>query len=498
MKLTINNCIDVKRDVIVLGAFENKGMTWPNADLKKELAQVKKNKRFTAKLGSIYHTKHQDRDLLVVGLGKSEEITIERVRKAVSTAVNFTKKRKLKSFSTDILFQVIEHLAFTDEKQADELLGRAAAEACILADYRFTKYLNKEAKNKLSEIKLVSFKWKRKSSAFGEGLKTGRGIAEATNFSRDLVNEPANVVNSHHLEKVARNLAKDRRVGLKVLDQQELKKIGCNALLGVNQGSKNPAKMLFLHYKGSKGPLTAVLGKGITFDAGGYNLKPTKYIEDMKTDMGGGAAVLGLIKSAIALGLKKNILGVVPIAENMVSSSAQRPGDIVKAFNGKTIEIGNTDAEGRLILADALSYTQKNYRPEVMIDLATLTGACVVALGYHATGLISKDPELTQKLQQAGMQSHDQVWPLPFFDEYQDMMDGNISDLCNVSNYGKGYEGGTITAGVFLSKFVDTDKTKWVHLDIAGSAYWVKGNHYTPKGATGAGVRLLSYYLLEE
>lgn len=203
---------------------------------------------------------------------------------------------------------------------------------------------------------------------------------------------------------------------------------------------------------------------------------------------------MAAIKVAAELKVKKNLLGVMPLCENMVDATAQHPGDIVKAFNGKTIEIGNTDAEGRLILCDALAYTEAKYAPEVMIDLATLTGACVVALGYYAAGVVGTDAELLKKLEEAGTDSGDRVWPLPFFEEYQDWMDGTITDLNNCSQKGKGYEAGSITAGVFLGKFVE--KAKWAHVDIAGSAYWCVDGPYLTKGATGSGVRLLSYYLL--
>ncbi|MEK6899886.1 MAG: leucyl aminopeptidase, partial [Nanoarchaeota archaeon] len=211
--------------------------------------------------------------------------------------------------------------------------------------------------------------------------------------------------------------------------------------------------------------------------------------------MAGAAAVMETIRVAAELKLKKNIVAAMPLCENMVDANAQHPGDIVRACNGKTIEIGNTDAEGRLVLADALAYTEKVYTPEVMIDLATLTGACVVALGYYAAAIMGKDEDLLQDLKTAGMASGDKVWALPFFEEYQDWMDGTITALNNISQKGKGYEAGSITGAVFLSKFVE--KARWVHVDIAGSAYWWVDGAYLSKGATGSGVRLLSYYLIE-
>lgn len=220
----------------------------------------------------------------------------------------------------------------------------------------------------------------------------------------------------------------------------------------------------------------------------------TGYIEDMKSDMAGAAAVLAIIKLAAELNLKRDILGVIPLCENMIGGSAQKPGDIVKAYNGKTVEIRNTDAEGRLILADALAYTEAKYKPSSMIDLATLTGACVIALGYYASGIMGKDEGLIKNLVEAGEKSGDRVWELPFYEDYQDAMDGTISDLRNTSGKGKGYEGGAINGGVFLSKFVV--KAKWAHIDIAGPAFVIEESDYLQKGGTGAGVRLLSYYFM--
>jgi len=214
----------------------------------------------------------------------------------------------------------------------------------------------------------------------------------------------------------------------------------------------------------------------------------------MKSDMAGAAAVMATIKVLSELGVKKNVLGVAPLCENLVSGTAQKPGDIVKAYNGKTIEIGNTDAEGRLILADALSYIEDKYQPEIMIDLATLTGACVVALGYYASGIMGNDEALQQELKKAGDLSYDRVWQFPFFEEYQSILDSEVADMNNIQTKGKGREAGAIAGGVFLNKFVN--KARWAHIDIAGPAYLPEEIEYLSKYATGAGVRLLSYWFL--
>lgn len=496
MKITTSKDLDKTAEVLFLGLFEedkDNGKSF-SKELAEEVEAAIERKAFSRKFGEMNATKVASlpyKKVVAVGLGEKKDFTAEKLRQVLGKMVTAAKGWLFTSFCTNVVEKA------RSDKANQELLGRAAAEGLLLANYNFTKYLAKDKQEKKKPLDTVSVQWTASPAPFTAGLVAGRVIAECTNTVRDLVNEPASVTNSEYLENAARQIADQyNAVKVKVLNKAELQKEGMGALLGVNAGSKNPPKLVLLEYHGSKrGKYTALLGKGITFDSGGYNLKPTKYIEEMKTDMAGAAAVMGTIKAAAELKLKKNLVAVMPLCENMVDAGAQRPGDIVTAYNGKTIEIGNTDAEGRLILCDALVYTEKNYNPEVMVDLATLTGACVVALGYYAAGVMGKDEELLKKLEEAGSASGDRVWPLPFFDEYQDWMDGTISDLNNISQKGKGYEAGSITAGVFLSKFVE--KAKWAHVDIAGSAYWGVDGAYFTKGATGSGVRLLTYYLME-
>ncbi len=495
MKITITKDLDKAQDVLFLGLFEEDKDNEKSfsKELAEEVEAAIERKAFSRKFGEMYATKlssHPYKKIAVLGLGEKKDFSAEKVRQALGKMVTSTKCWLFSSFTTNVVEKA------RGDKVNQELLGRAAAEGLLLANYGFTKYFAKEKQEKKKPVSVAALQWSG-GNVFSEGLKVGRVIAEAANMTRDLVNEPANVVNSEYMEKMAKQVASQySSVKVKVLNKAELEKEGMGALLGVNAGSANPPKLVILEYNGSKkGKYTALVGKGITFDSGGYNLKPTKYIEDMATDMAGAAAVMAAVKVAAELKLKKNMLGVMPLCENMVDANAQHPGDIVRACNGKTIEIGNTDAEGRLILCDALAYTEAKYAPEVMIDLATLTGACVVALGYYAAGVIGKDDELLHALHEAGSNSGDRVWQLPFFEEYQDWMDGSKSDLNNNSQKGKGYEGGSITAGVFLSKFVE--KAKWAHVDIAGSAYWAVDGPYLSKGATGSGVRMLAYYLME-
>jgi len=500
MKIVVKAELDQKADVLVLGLFEedNYHSLAEFKSLITELDTAIVNKSFEHKFGSQYSTVSLPyKKVLVLSLGKKTEFTLDKLRRVMGKAVKFTRSSQLESFTTNITSNTNLMILFNSEE-----IGRSAAEGLLLSEYYFTKYLSKEKKEKKKELVSVFLQQSENApeiSSFQKGLDVGRVIAKATNYARDLVNEPARIATPTYLEQEAHKIAlsHNNKIKLKVLNQVELEHLGLGAFVGVSKGSDEPPKLLFLEYNGAGNDhWTAIVGKGITFDSGGYNLKMTNFIEDMKDDMSGGAAVLATIKAMAELGIKKNIVGVIPACENMIGGHAQHPGDIVTAFNGKTIEIRNTDAEGRLILSDALSYTEATYKPEVIIDLATLTGACVVALGYYTAGLFGNDSELQEKLLQAGFESYDRVWKMPFFEEYQDAMEGDISDLKNMSVKGKGGEAGSITAAVFLSKFIE--KAKWAHVDIAGTAYIIEEQDYLCKYATGSGVRLLCYYFMND
>jgi len=327
-------------------------------------------------------------------------------------------------------------------------------------------------------------------------VQIGRTIAENTNYSRQLVNEPAEYMTPEQIESEAKKL-NGKNIKVTVLGKKELQKLGLNGILSVGKGSVHEPRLIILEYKGAgaSDKSTVIVGKGVAFDSGGLHVKPFGYMETMKCDMAGAAAILGTIKIASELGLKKNIVGVIPACENMINGEAYKPGDIIKMFNGKTVEVMNTDAEGRLILADAMAYAEKTYKPETLIDLATLTGAVIVAIGSYTAGLITNNETLAASLKKAGEESYDRVWEFPFFEEYQDMIDGDVSDLCNISKK-MDKSAGTIAGGVFLSKFVD--KAKWAHIDIAGTAYLNEGKDYNNKYATGSGVRLLIYYFMRK
>ncbi len=326
---------------------------------------------------------------------------------------------------------------------------------------------------------------------YEEAVMTCQGLT----LTRNLINDNADTVDSTFLETTIRGLIRDKRnVFLEILNAKEMKSKGLNLHLAVNQGSPKEPKLIIVKYSGgtkSQG-YTALVGKGITFDTGGLNLKPTGHMETMRSDMSGAAAVIGTLKNVLAMNLKTNIIFAVGIAENCIGSMAFKPGDVFRGYNGKTVEILNTDAEGRLVLADALAYVEKNYKPARFIDLATLTGACVVALGYDFSGLVSNNDALAREILEVSQDTDDRAWQLPSYSEIKEYVKSEIADLKNVG-LPKG-AGGAITAAEFLRNFVND--TPWVHLDIAGTAFVDgKGRHYYGHGATGAGVRLLTQYL---
>jgi leucyl aminopeptidase len=330
----------------------------------------------------------------------------------------------------------------------------------------------------------------RKAIAGAEqALAQGTAISAGMALAKDLANLPGNICTPSYLAEQAMALKKGkRRLRVQVLDEAEMEKLGMGALLSVSRGSEQPARLISLEYRGAdKGVKPVVLvGKGITFDTGGISIKPSEAMDEMKFDMCGAASVLGTLQACADMGLAINVVGIIAAAENMPSGRASRPGDIVTTLSGKTVEILNTDAEGRLVLCDALSYARR-FDPQVLIDIATLTGACIIALGHHPSGLLANEDGLADALLAAGETSGDRVWRLPLWDDYQEQLKSNFADLANIG----GRPAGTITAACFLSRF--TEDYHWAHLDIAGTA-WRSGKE---KGATGRPVPLLAQYLLD-
>jgi leucyl aminopeptidase len=376
---------------------------------------------------------------------------------------------------------------------AAEAAARLALGARLRA-YRFDRYKTTEKPEQqpsLGSLAVAAADAEAANCAF-EPLAAA---AEAVSFTRDLVSEPANVIYPESLAKAAQGLA-ELGVAVETLDEQAMRKLGMNALLGVAQGSARPPRLVVMEWHGGGGAAAAAplafVGKGVTFDTGGISIKPAAGMGDMKWDMAGAGVVIGLMRLLAARRAKVDAVGIVGLVENMPSGTAQRPGDIVVSMSGQTIEVLNTDAEGRLVLADAMWYCQQRFKPRLMIDLATLTGAVIVALGHHRAGLFANDDELARQLVAAGAAVREELWRLPLADGYDRELD---SDAADVKNIGGGRAAGSIVAAQFLQRFVD--KTPWAHLDIAGMAWSTKDAPTVPKGATAFGLRLLDQFVKE-
>ncbi len=417
--------------------------------------------------------------VILIGLGKEKDISVERLRRATALAV-----KKIKAMKQDVFAIEVNAVLKTEDAV------HAIVESLLLTNYDFAKYKT-EAKEKQKEIKQVYLSVKK--TDFLKGIVAeAQIVCGATNMVRDLQNENADIVNSLYLEGVARDLAKKNGLKIKVFTEKEIEKMGMGLLMAVGKGSSYPQRFIILEYEGDKSAREkiALVGKGITFDSGGLNLKPTGFMETMKMDMSGVALILGTLKAASELKIRKNVIGVMPICENAIGSRSYKPGDVYISYSGKSVEIGNTDAEGRLILADALAYTEKNIKPTRIIDFATLTGAVMVTFGEFIAGMMGTDEKTMEKLKRAGDATYERVWELPVSEEFKDEVKSDIADVNNM-NYGR--NAGAIMGAAFLSKFVD--KTPWIHLDIAGTAWWEKERYYTKKGGTGFGVRLMIEYL---
>ena len=422
--------------------------------------------------------------IIVVGCGEQDEFTISAYQRVLAAVANEIKRNKTS--------HVINCLTELPVKNTDVLTkAQLNVTAIESAMYRYseTKPNVANSKTRLKKQKFITAN-KDDLADMRDGIEFGQAIASGMNLAKELGNLPGNICTPTYLAEQALVLKKSfRKLKVNVLEETQMKKLGMGALLSVSNGSVEPAKLVTMEYCGgneNERPIVLV-GKGITFDTGGISLKPGSTMDEMKFDMCGAASVLGTMKSCCELDLPINVVGVIACAENMPDGNATKPGDVVTTMSGQTVEILNTDAEGRLVLCDALTYVDK-FDPEVVIDIATLTGACVVALGQIPSGVMSNDDDLAKALINAGDQTGDRTWQLPLWDEYQSQLDSNFADIANIG----GRWGGTITAACFLSRF--TKKYTWAHLDIAGVA-WHQGKM---KGATGRPVPLLTEYLLHQ
>ncbi|NYZ77269.1 leucyl aminopeptidase [Candidatus Micrarchaeota archaeon] len=440
---------------------------------------------FDGKLGTSYDAttlgKMKFRRVFLVGLGERKEFEPDYIRRAAAIAVHCCKSLKCAELSV--------HVPHALAGISPRLAAQFIAEGAILSNYKFMELKTK--KEEYFDVKQLSLVSSDKS--VDDGIATGTVLADAQNYVRELDEYPANIMTPRKVEEAARRLAKESKgVSITVFDENALRKKGMNALLGVARGSGEPPRLVILEYNRDRKnlPLYGIVGKGITFDSGGISLKPSAKMHEMKYDKSGALVALGVLKAATKLNLPIRIIAALALTENMPDGKAQKPGDVIKAYGGKTIEVLNTDAEGRLVLADALAYiAEKN--PKAIIDIATLTGAVIVALGRHAIGLFSTDDELAKILEESGKRTYERVWRFPMWKEYSEMMKSDVADIKNISDTG---EAGSITGAVFLKEFIGD--AKWVHLDIAGVANITNSHPYIEKGASGIGVRLITEALI--
>ena len=417
------------------------------------------------------------KNILLLGLGKKEDVNLELLRRAAGLSAKIARDFcGITEFST-----TLHNVELPDTSKQER--AQAVAEGSVLGAYQFIKYrtIDRQKIKVIQSITLVG-------DGVEPSVKKGAVLAECENLVRDLANEPASNLKPEQLADVAKELSK---LGVKVTvyDKNGIEKLGLSALLAVNRGSVNEPRFVVMEY--GSGKKIALVGKGLTFDSGGLDLKPDDSMFTMKHDMCGAAVVIATVKAAALLKLKVHVIGVFVATENMPGMDAYKPGDIVQTFSGKTIEVVNTDAEGRIVLADALAYTEKVLKPDAIIDLATLTGACVVALGNVCAGIIGRDKKLIEHLIKSGNVVGERVWELPFFKDYHEQVKSEVADVRNLGLIPR--SGGAITAAAFLSMFVE--KTPWAHIDIAGTSWSDADLDYVRKGGTGFGVRLLVHAL---
>ena len=417
--------------------------------------------------------------VVVAGLGKEKELTLSVIRGVAAESCRFLRKVGATQVAT------IAHGAGVMGIDADKS-AQAVTEGAMLGLYTFLKHQTREAEEGEIEQLLIVEREEEKLALLERGCARGRIMAEATSLARDMANEPANYMTPTHMAEVAQRVAGEWGLECRILEQADVEKLGMDAFLGVSRGSRQPPKLIVLSYKGGdpQRSTLGLVGKGITFDSGGISIKPSEGMGDMKGDMAGGAAVIAAMRAIGELRPQVSVTALVPATENLPDGAALKPGDIIRALNGKTIEVVNTDAEGRLILADALSYALKLGLSPV-VDVATLTGACHIALGDLCTGAFGNNQDLMDKVINAGEEAGEYIWQMPMYEEYREQNKSDVADIKNSA----GRWGGAITAAQFLAEFVE--QTPWVHLDIAGPSRAEKERNHLVKGATGVAVRIL-------
>lgn len=488
MKIKIQKKIKSSKGLLVVPVFKENlktlSATCPTV-IKKFIQQIYKNKDFNTKSGTIASTyalaKGLPEKVSVIGAGSNKKFNLRSAKELGGKIGKHAKKIKASQLTILLTPEIIEN-------------AQCFLEGILMSQYEVDKMKSKKKKEEEYKLTKLEIVVEKKDKTLSEALEKALIISEGVEYVKDLVNMPSNVIDVAYFGKEAKTIAQKNKYKLKIISNKELKKLKWGALLAVNQGSKKEASCIALQYDGAKDkkekPIV-LIGKGVIFDTGGYNLKPTHHIETMHQDMAGGAVVLGIFEILKKLKIKKNIIGLIPIAENLISASAYRPSDIITSYSGLTIEITNTDAEGRLILADAITYGTK-FKPESIITIATLTGAVAAALGDRYSGLIGNDRNLKKALQKAGKKTDDLGWPLPIHPDYKKKIDSKVADIRNY-DIGTGRYAGASKAAAFLERFVD--KNKWCHIDIGGTAFTKDPKEYQTRGATAQGLEMLVKYL---
>ncbi len=495
LTVDISKC---KTDLLAVGLFSDaKGLDKLNAQLNDKLdgaiERLIKLGDFKAKEGSsaiVYGNERiSAQRIMLVGLGDKKKSTLDTIRKASSNAAKKSVEMKIETISLAL------HSAFGGRLDLSAM-GRALAEGAYFGSYRYDEFVTESENGRAGSLKVeVIDSDSAKTRALNRGLLSGIAIGKAQSYARTLANRPANVISPPELAAAAKELSRgSKNLNCTVLDEKQMAAKGMGGVLAVGSGSQNKPRFIILKYKpdsksASRVPTIGLVGKAITFDSGGISIKPAPNMEQMKLDKSGGIAVLATMKALAELKLPINVYGIIPSAENLPSGSSYRPGDIITTYSGKTVEVQNTDAEGRMILCDGLHYAVKQ-KCDIIIDVATLTGACMVALGKYKAGLMGNDDKLIKQLQKASEDSGEKVWPMPSGEEYAKEMKSKIADLKNIGSKW----GGACTAAAFLRQFVG--ETKWAHLDIAGMDIFSTSTEYSEEGSTGFGVRLLTTYLM--
>ncbi len=491
MKWVKESLEGMKTDVLVIGIYEGTSALIDDVQrldtkLSGQIAEVIAEGIFKGKEGQtetiFSRGQITSKRVVLLGLGKKEKLNGEVIRKSTALALKAAEKTKAVTMAMPVVLQ-----KGLDARE----VGRSLSEGLIMANYRFLSYKKKEDDGQEPTVQNVFLYGQDEhvGEQIDKGLEEGAYLAQGVMTARNLVNEPPNVMDPEAMAQKAEEIARKAGMTFEVLGREEMKDLKMGCFLGVAAGSVKPPKLVVMKYEGNpdaQDDLIGLVGKGLTFDSGGISLKPGGGMDEMKSDMAGAAAVLGAMEAIGQMKPVANVLAVVGLCENMPSGTAYRPGDILTSMNGKTVEILNTDAEGRLVLADCLSYAQQKGASR-LVNVATLTGACVIALGNHASGLVSNDEQWQQSVVDAGKKAGEACWPLPAFDEYAEQLKSDVADLQNIG----GKEAGAITAGLFLRAFVDD--RPWVHMDIAGTSYTKKPKAYQSKGGTGVAVRTLAY-----